>query len=175
MDAEAERKRAPRAPRGPRDVEYGELPELTRALRALGSSRRSGGSHQLQFFLPLLDARTRAAEARSAGACVRSFDAVELGSALDRSIERILAQWPDDRASARRALRAQLQERVSAYAAALARLSDRATGVLAADEASRLDAWRDWTAQLAATFAAADRSWLALCSVIDSLPKKTKP
>jgi hypothetical protein len=158
-----------------RDLEYGELPELTRALRALGSSRRSGGTLQSQFFLPLLDARKRAAEARSAAACVRSFDAVELGRALDRAIERILAQWPDDRPSVRRALRAELQERVSVYHRALARLSERATGVLGADDASRLDAWRGWTVELAATFDAADRSWIALCSVVDSLPSKAKP
>ena len=99
--------------RDPSQVEYGELPELTRALRALGSSRRGGGSLQSQFFLPLLDARRRAAEARSAAACLRAFDSAELGRALERAIERILAEWPDDRSSARRALRAELLERVS--------------------------------------------------------------
>jgi hypothetical protein len=160
--------------RDPSQVEYGELPELTRALRALGSARQSAGSLQSQFFLPLLDARRRAAEARGAAACVRAFDAAELSRALERAIERIVAEWPDSRSSARRALRAELIERASSYVSALARLTERATAVLSADEATRLDAWRGWTVQLATTFDAADRSWLALRSVVDALPAKPK-
>ena len=161
--------------RDPRDVDYGELPELTRTLRAMGSSRRSSGALQSQFFLPLLDARKRAAAGRSAASCVGAFDPTELGQSLDRSLERIMAEWPDARPSARRALRAELQERVAVYARALATLGERAREVLAADDAAKLAAWRDWTAQLAATFHAADRSWMALRSVIDSLPSKSKP
>jgi hypothetical protein len=161
--------------RDPSQVEYGELPELTRALRALGSARRSGGAMQSQFFLPLLDARRRAAEARSAAARVRCFDAAELNRALARAIERLIAGWPDDRPSVRRAMHAELVERVGDYARALVVLSDRAGAALAADEASRLQAWRAWTVQLAATFDAADRSWMSLRSVVDALPTKAKP
>lgn len=156
-------------------VDFGELPELTRALRALGSARRGGGSLQSQFFLSLLDARRRAAEARDAGARVRAFEAEELRRALDRSIDRIVAEWPDARSSVRRALRAELLERVGGYRRALTQLSERARVVLSADEASRLEAWRAWTVQLAATFDAADRSWMALRSAVDALPAKRKP
>jgi hypothetical protein len=169
-EAEGEAKRF----RDPSQVEYGELPELTRALRALGSSRRSGGSLQSQFFLPLLDARRRAAEARGAAACVGAFDPAELRRALDHAIDRIVTQWFDSRSSARRALRAELLERVSSYSRALTELSARATALLSADEPSRLAAWRAWTVQLAATFDAADRSWMALRSVVDSLPVPPK-
>jgi len=161
--------------RDPSQVEYGELPELARALRALGSARRSGGSLQSQWFLPLLDARRRAAEARSAQACVRSFDSMELMRALDRAIDKIVAGWPDERPSALRALRAELIERSSSYSRALAVLTERATAALAADEPERLDAWRAWTIQLAATFDAADRSWMAMRSVVDALPHKVRP
>jgi hypothetical protein len=163
MDAE-ERVRDPRA------VDYGELPEVTRALRAMGSARRSSGAFQTQFFQPLLDARKRAAESRSALTCLRAFDAAELSRALETAVERIMTRWPDERASARRALRAELLDRVAAYKASLELLSERAADVVTADDASKLAAWRDWTAQLAATFEAADRSWMALRSVIDSLP-----
>ena len=156
----------------PDQVEYGELPELTRALRALGSSRRSGGSLQSQFFHPLVDARRRAADARSAPARVRAFDSALLAQALERSIDRIIADWPDKRESVRRALRAEMQERASPYANALAVLADRATEAIAADEPRRLETWRAWTVQLAATFVAADRSWLALRSVVDALPRR---
>jgi hypothetical protein len=156
--------------RDPSQVEYGELPELTRALRALGSARRSGGNLQTQFFLPLLDARRRAARARSAAGCVHAFDATDLNRALERAIERIITGWPDNRPSARRALRAEISERVGNYARALTLLSERAAVALAADESTRLEAWRGWTIQLAATFDAADRSWMSLRSVIDALP-----
>jgi hypothetical protein len=161
--------------RDPSQVQYGELPELARALRALGSARRSGGAMQSQFFLPLLDARRRAAVARNAAARVRAFDAADLNRALARAIERIVAGWPDNRPSVRRALHAELVERVSGYARALALLSERAGAALAADESSGLGAWRAWTVQLAATFDAADRSWLSLRSVVDALPVRTKP
>ena len=161
--------------RDPSQVEYGELPELTRALRALGSARRSGGSLQSQFFFPLLDARRKSAEARSAHACVRAFDSDELTRALDRAVDRIVAGWPDERASVRRALRAELTERVSGYSRALVVLSKRAATALAADEDARLEAWRGWTVQLAATFAAADRGWISLQSVVDALPSKSRP
>lgn len=164
----------PRA-RPPQLVEYGELPELTRTLRALGSSRRTGGSFQSQFFLPLLDARRKAAEARDAPASVRAFDAIALGDALEQTIDRILAAWPDNRASARRAIRAELLERAGDYTRALAKLAVRARTVLAADDSAKLDAWRGWTTQLAATFDAADRSWMALRSVVEALPANKTP
>lgn len=161
--------------RDPRAVAYGELPEVTRALRAMGSARRSSGAFQTQFFLPLLEARKRAAESRSALTCLRAFDAAELGRSLDRTVERITTEWPDTRAPARRALRTQLLDRVASYTQSLERLSECAAGVIAAaDEETKLSAWRDWTAQLAATFEAADRSWIALRSVIDSLPVKAR-
>ena len=155
-------------------VGYGELPELARALRAMGSTRRSGGERQSHFFLSLIDARRRAADATSPGARVAAFDAAELARALDRAIERILADWPDKRPSARRALRAELGDRIARYAAALAALGTHAERVAAAPDGD-LRAWRAWTAQLAVVFDAADRTWIALQSVVDTLPVSTEP
>jgi hypothetical protein len=155
----------------PRQVEYGELPELTRALRALGSSRRSGGSLQSQYFHPLLDARRRAADAKTAAGRVRAFDAHELRRALESSLQRIVSEWPDKREPIRRALRAELAERVHVYTRALGRLGERAAVALAADEEGQLAAWREWTVELAATFEAADRGWLALRTAVDALAK----
>jgi hypothetical protein len=158
--------------RDPDQVEYGELPELTRALRALGSSRQGGGALASQFFHPLVDARRRAADARTIPARVRAFDAAQLEQALDRAIDRIVTDWPDKRESVRRALRAEMQERAAPYAKALLMLADRATAAIAAEEPDRLERWRAWTIQLAATFVAADRTWLALRSVVEALPKR---
>ncbi|MEK7401299.1 MAG: hypothetical protein AABZ80_02935 [Gemmatimonadota bacterium] len=156
-------------------VDYGELPELARAMRALGSSRRSGGERQSHFFLALLDARRRAEQATSPQARLDAFDAAELSRALDRVIERILGDWPDKRPSVRRALRAELGERVVPYSVALAALAERGREASEAPDPHRLEAWRGWTVQLAVTFEAADRAWLALMSVSDSLPQTTAP
>jgi len=156
-------------------VDYGELPELARATRALGSARRSGGARQSDFFLALLDARRRAEQADSPKTRVEAFDASELARALERAIERFLSDWPDKRPSIRRALRAELGERVASYSASLTALAERARQALTAPEADRLHTWRAWTTQLSITFEAADRAWIALMSVSDSLPPTKAP
>jgi hypothetical protein len=155
---------------GPETVAYGVIPELTRGLRALGSTR-AGAALQSQFFHPLLEARRRAAEARSPDARIKAFDAAELRRALDRFVDRTSAGWPDNRESARRALRTELQERVEPYSAALRDLAERATAVNSAPESSRLDSWRAWTAQLVATFQAADRTWSSLRPIVEATRK----
>src|SRR5215470_11460491 len=99
--------------REPGQVGYGELPELTRGLRALGSPRRSSGAFQSQFFMPLVEARRKAAEARDPHACLRAFNPDELTRALERAIDKIVSGWPDARPSVRRALHAELSERVT--------------------------------------------------------------
>ena len=159
-----------RAP-DPEKVEYGELPELTRALRAFGSSR-GGGTLQSQFFHPMIEARRRAADARTPQARVAAFDTADLSRALDRTIERIIADWPDKRDSVRRAMRAELQERTADYSGTLKVLAIRAKTATTGDDPARLDNWRAWTVQLAATFVAADRAWLGLRSVVEALPKR---
>lgn len=153
-------------------VGYGELPELTRGLRAFGSSRHDARSLQHVFFQPLMDARRRAAEARSAEGIIRAFEVRELARQLDGVVERIVSEWPDVRASARRAVRAQLAERVAPYADALDALAIREAELRAAEEGDRLMAWRSWTAQLAVVFVCADRSWLSLQSAAGSLPAR---
>lgn len=152
-------------------VDYGELPELTRALRALGSSR-SGGNSQVLFFGPLLEARRRAADARTAHARIRAFSSTDLTRALERAIERIVADWPDARPPARRALRHELVERVDAYSVALRDLGHVATEALDADEDSQLDRWRAWTRHLTTVFEVADRTWLAIRPVVEALPRR---
>lgn len=149
---------------------FGELPELTRALRALGSARRGGGDRQAAFFLALLEARRRAQRAITPAERIRAFDVAALSRALDRSIDRILADWPDKRPSARRALRADLGERVASYAVALRALASCADEVAIATEPDRAAAWQTWTAQLSAVFVAADDAWLALRPVVAALP-----
>lgn len=152
---------------GPEDVAFGVIPELTRGLRALGSTR-AGGALQTQFFQPLLDGRRRAADARGADARVRAFEAGDLQRALDRLLERIVAEWPDARNSARRALRAELQERTAGYCEALRRLDARAKALTSALHEAPVPLWRAWTSELVATFAAADRTWSAIRPVLEA-------
>ena len=158
--------------RDARSVEYGELPELTRGLRALGSARHDARALQNVFFQPLVDAIRRAADARDVEGKLRAFEARELARHLDRVLERIVGEWPDARASARRAVRAQLIERVGAYADALDGLAIKASELREANEGDRLTAWRAWTAQLVTVFSCADRSWLSLQTAASSIPAK---
>lgn len=158
--------------RDARSVEYGELPELTRGLRALGSSRHGARALQTVFFQPLMDARRKAAEARDTEARIKAFDPRELARQLEKIVERIISEWPDMRPSARRAVRAQLQERVAPYAHALEELANCAGDLREAREPERLAAWRAWTLQLAVVFSCADRSWLSLQSAASSLPAR---
>ena len=163
----------PRA-REPHEVDFGELPELTRALRALGSGRRKAGAIQALFFRPLLEARRKAEAARTATARVRAFEAGALEVAMESCVDRIVADWQDTREPARRAIRAQLLERLHDYRSALQRLRDAADDVVHADDDMKLDAWRTWTAQLRGVFHCADRSWLAIEAVVAALPGKPR-
>lgn len=127
---------------------------------------------QESFFAPLLEARRNAASARDADAVVRAFDGAALARALDRQLEAIVRHWPDTRAPARRALRAEIHERTRDYRAALALLDDRRVALLAAADHERVDAWRSWTAQVEASFQAADRAWLSIRTVAASPPSR---
>lgn len=155
-------------------VDFGELPEFARALRAMGSARHSGGERQSGFFFALIEARRRAADATDPEGRVRAFDAAELGRALDRAIDRLVSEWPDKRASARRAFRAELGHRVEPYAAALRTLSACGAEFASAGTDSRLEAWQAWTTQLGTVFVAADRAWLSLTALVDSLPAEPR-
>jgi hypothetical protein len=160
--------------RDARSVEYGELPELTRGLRAFGSSRHDARALQSVFFHPLVEARRKAADARDADAKVKAFDARDLERQLDRIVDRIVNDWADVRVSARRAVRAQLKERVAPYAESLAELEARAAELRSAAEGDRLTAWRAWTTQLAAVFSCADRSWISLQSAAAVPPARPR-
>ena len=157
----------------PSELAFGELPELTRTLRALGSARRAPGPVQSMFFRPLLDARKRAAEARDAHARVRAFDAAQLEKSLDACVERIVAQWPDTRDAAQRAFHAQVSERLVEYRAALVRLQHAGRRVTDSSDPDA-SAWRAWTAEVRSLFETADRSWIAIQSVVEALTAKRR-
>lgn len=115
-----------------------------------------------------MDARRKAAAARTPEARIAAFEAADLRRALQRLIDRVVAGWPDTRDSARRALRTELEDRAAPYTQALDDLAARAGIVGSSDKSARSDAWRSWTMQLITTFAAADRTWSALRSVVEA-------
>lgn len=160
--------------REPHLVEFGELPELTRALRALGSARRTSGSVHTMFFLPLIEARRTAQTASTPRARLNAFDVAQLRAGLERCVDRIVSEWPDAREPARRAIRAQVLERVREYERALEHLRIRSDDLLAAEDTLRLAAWRAWTVQLQVVFQTADRTWLAIEAVVSTLTAKSR-
>ena len=145
------------------------MPELTRALRALGA-RHTLGREQEMLFGPLLAARRRAERASEMRTRLAAFDAAALRDACeealrDAAMRRFLDEPPD-----RRALAAELEELARGYLAARARLEQSASAVRDAPDASRLRRWREWTASVAALFAAADRLWLVWAPILAAEP-----
>jgi hypothetical protein len=149
--------------------EFAGLPELTLSLRSLGSGRGrvAGGEEQARFFAPLLEARRRAASARSAAEAVAAFNVARLGSALDETVRTLSAERFPSRPPARRAFEAALADAVQPLYAALRSLRDRTP---AAQEASDAERWRVWLDSLRATFEAADRVWGAVDVLLAEQP-----
>jgi hypothetical protein len=149
--------------------EFTGLPELTLSLRSLGSGRGrvAGGEEQARFFAPFLEARRRAASARSASEAIAAFNVARLGAALDETVRALaIARFPS-RPPARRAFEAALADAVQPLYAALRLLRDRTP--LPADSADP-ERWRVWLDGLRAAFEAADRVWGAVDVLLAEQP-----
>ena len=156
------------------------VPELTRTLRSFGS-RRAGrrateaeteraAVEQRRFFAPLLEARRNAMHAHGASA-IAAFDVQALTNALAATLRALAAERFPEPGPARRALEAELidvTEPLDLALAALGRISGAARMA-----ATDLRLWRAWSAQLRATFEAADRAWIALDLVLGRSPADT--
>jgi hypothetical protein len=136
------------------------LPELARSLRSLGAQRDPcGESAHAAIFLPLLDAR-----ARAAGKSTNVVLAALRGDALSARIE---AQAVDaavhgiDQPARVRAISAQTAELVEPLRVSLLALDDLAPA--ARDDS---DGWDAWVAQLRRVFASADVACQALALLL---------
>jgi hypothetical protein len=136
-----------------------ELPELTTGLRSLGSRR--GGSMLLQerFFAPLLQARRRLEEQRDIAWRLAAFDAAELRTRLETTLESFARERHPEHAPARRALEARLLDEAAPLLRALSQLEDAARDLRQVEDAAQFSAWREWTRLARLVFEQADRSW----------------
>lgn len=141
------------------------IPELTRALRAFAAHRGAPGSDHDRFFAPLLGPLRQARDRLAMGADGAPWLAAELVDpkrvAADlRAVFGVLAaERAGGRASARRALEAELDDVAAPLFAALDAIGARAAALDAAPGDLRLVAWRAWTDALGQAFRAADAAW----------------
>ena len=146
--------------------EFAGLPELTLSLRSLGSGRRvsgqfsiAGREEQTRFFAPLLEARRKAAGAKSQSEAIAAFNVARIGTALDETVRTLAAQRFPSRPPARRAFEAALADAVQPLYASLRQLRDRTP---LPEDATDPDRWRAWLDGLRLTFESADRVWTAV-------------
>ena len=149
------------------------LPELTLSLRSLGSLRGGGGPsarvEQAQFFAPLLDARRRAASAKSSSEVLAAFSVARLGTSLDELLHTLAAERFPDRPPARRAFEAELVDAAQPLYTALRALREETPP---AGTPVGEDAWLRWLGALRATFDAADRAWRSIGESLARVPAR---
>lgn len=157
--------------------EFAGLPELTLSLRSLGSGRgrlsgrvAAGGEEQASFFSPLLEARRRAASARSATEAISAFNVARLGASLDETMRALATQRFPARPPARRAFEAALADAAQPLYAALRQLRERTP---LPEDAEKPERWRIWLDALRATFEAADRVWGSVDALLAEQPPQT--
>ncbi|MEO8333886.1 MAG: hypothetical protein ABI664_02875 [bacterium] len=143
------------------------LPELARSLRSLGAQRDAcAEASHAAIFIPLLHARSRAAEGSKA-----TVLAALRGSALAARIE---AQAVDaavqgiEQPALARALTAQSGELMEPLHRALVSLDEAAESALDTDAA-----WEGWVSRLRAVFATADVACQALARLIATRQTQT--
>ena len=142
------------------------LPELTRGLRAVGARRGAPGNEHDLWFGALLSARQEAARADSWANQAAAFTPHSLRRQLVNSLSALaLARYPGSPPD-QRALVAALEEHASPLERALEAMDAAAERLRSADDAERLIAWRAWVEATRTSFAAADRSWLAMTPVL---------
>jgi hypothetical protein len=143
------------------------LPELARSLRSLGAQRdASTEAAHSAIFVPLLDARARAADADKA-----TVLAALRGNALAARIE---AQAVDaavqgiEQPALARALTAQSEELMEPLHRALVALDEAATSALDSDAA-----WDEWVSRLRTVFTTADVACRALATLVATRQTRT--
>lgn len=170
-----------------------DFPEVTRSLRLLGSGRSHRAGDEARFFAPLLAARRSAADAMTRGQAIVALDARRLRAALDAVLRTFAAERHPERAPARRALEAELEDLVaplhraladlaevaaSTDAPSLARVRDRAlAGDVAGESAANAptldvpdEEWNLWLDAVRRVFECADSVWRAVDPRLDQIP-----
>ncbi len=143
------------------------LPELARSLRSLGAQRdASAEAAHAAIFVPLLDARARAAGADKA-AVLAALRGTALAARIEARAVDAAVQGIDVPALAR-ALTAHSEELMEPLHRALVSLDDVAPAALDSESA-----WDEWVARLRAVFTNADVACRALASLIATRQTRT--
>jgi hypothetical protein len=149
--------------------------ELTLALRTLGSHRAGADALQKRFFEPLLAARKRLAKAWEPRAQAAALDASGLRASYDELTLAVAREWGSANAADRRSIEAHLGERIEPPFAALAALGDSARAMRAASDDEMIVAWRVWAADARSVFAAADRCWAPVATLLHAWRPSSRP
>ena len=136
------------------------LPELGRSLRALGAPRDAAGdAAHSAIFLPLLEARTRAANA-SPAEVLGALRGNALSARIEANVVDAAVHAIEDPRRAR-ALSAQTTELIAPLRAALLELDTLSSAARDDDTA-----WEAWIAQLRRVFGAADDACQSLSRLL---------
>ena len=149
--------------------------ELTLALRTLGSHRAGADALQKRFFEPLLSARKRLAKASEPRAQAAALDVPHLRQAYDSLTLDVAREWGSSNAADRRAIEAHLGERIEPLLASLASLGESAEALRAASDDATIVAWREWASAARAVFAAADRCWPPVATLLHAWRPSSRP
>lgn len=149
--------------------------ELTLALRALGSHRAGADALQKRYFEPLLSARKRLAKASEPRAQAAALDAGNLRQAYDDLVRDIANEWGSSNAADHRAIEAHLGERIEPLLASIGALGDLARTLRAAPEDDVIAVWRQWAGAARALFAAADRCWAPVATLLHAWRPSVRP
>ncbi|HEX7122649.1 MAG TPA: hypothetical protein VF178_09800 [Gemmatimonadaceae bacterium] len=150
------------------------VPEFTRGLRVLGSPRAQAHDSETRFFAPLIQARRRVEDEGEPERRVAAFAARHLVERYRQLLTTLATEAHPDSAPDRRALEAELFEATEALLARLDEVQQAAGQFEAASENIRFDQWRIWVERVAAVFAEADRSWVAMSQVLPPAPRGEK-
>jgi hypothetical protein len=149
--------------------------ELTLALRTLGSHRAGADALQKRFFEPLLSARKRLAKASEPRAQAAALDVPHLRQAYESLTLDVAREWGSSNAADRRAIEAHLGERIEPLLASLASLGESAEALRAASDDATIVAWREWASAARAVFAAADRCWPPVATLLHAWRPSSRP
>jgi hypothetical protein len=138
------------------------LPELGRSLRSLGAQHEpcAEASHAA-IFVPLLDARARAAD-RSKEFMLASLKGSTLAGRIETLVAAAAVQGVEEPAAAR-AITAQSAELMEPLRRAFMELDGAAQSALHSDAA-----WDDWVARLRAVFVSADVACQSLTKLLNA-------
>jgi hypothetical protein len=142
------------------------IPEFARSHRRLGSRRGGALGAQARFLAPLLQARRDLQAEPDLERRVASLSAGLLRDRLRQVLVALAADAYPGSAPDRRGLLAELTEAMSALFDRIDVMESAAGRFMAAADAARFDAWREWVSAVSAVYRSADLGWIDASGVL---------